>query len=455
MILNDQKTRRNCKWLIAGILMFLAVPGRAQLTDDVFKLKDCVQYTLQHHPNSTINNNKVGVAQEKVRENRAAFLPSVSGQVNLDYNLKLQTSIIPAGAFGSTETQLQIGNKFSTGAYIQADQTIFDRSSRMAIRSAKVEKEISDLNVLKENENLIYNTAVAYYEVLTNIEKGKLLEKNELQYRQLLDILKLRFDQGVVKKSEYDRTRVSLNNIQAEMALNENNYALSLNKLKNAMGMDLQTSINLKDSISFSSEIVKPVIGELTTSELLSHRIDQKNVLLKEVDLLKKKTAYLPVLSAYAKYGANAYSANVENSFDRWFDYSVIGLKLSVPVFSGFKKNSQFNQSKINAENERLTLKLNDNQHNLDYQNSGSRLFSSYTSLIKNKENLDLAKEVLDATAVEYREGSATMATFLDDDYAYKEAQSNYINSLIDYLNSQLAYEKAKGTLTVYIDSLD
>lgn len=451
----NQWQGKACRLLfIASALGALSVRVHAQQTDDVFKLQDCVQFTLKHNPNSTIYSNNVEGAEEKVRESRSAFLPTVSGYASFDYNIKLQTSIIPAGGLSANETKLQIGNKYSSGAYIQADQTVFDRTSNMSIRASKVEKEISDLNVLKENETLIYNTASAYYEVLTYSEKGKLLTKNEEQYKQLLAILKLRYDQGVVKKSEYDRTRVSLNNIQSEIALNENNYALSLNKLKNAMGMDLNAQLAIKDSVNFSTEVVKPVAEELTPSDLLSYRIDQKNVLLKEIDLQKKKAAYLPTLSVYAKYGANAYSADVSSAFNRWFDYSVVGMKLSVPIFSGFKKSSQVAQSRITAENQRLTQKLNNDQYQLDYQNANSKVLSSYTSLVKNKENLDLAKEVLDAAGVEYREGTTTLSTFLDDDYSYKEAQSNYINSLIDYLNSQLSYEKAKGTLTTYIASL-
>jgi outer membrane protein TolC len=412
-----------------------------------------VQFTLQHHPNSTLYKNEVQLAKEKIRENRAAYLPSVNGYGSFDYNLKLQTSIIPAGALSDTETRLQIGNKFSTGVYVQADQTIFDRSANLGIQSARVEKEIADLNLLKENESLIYNAAVAYYEVLTYAEKGKLLAKNEAQHQQLLDILRLRYEKGVAKKSEYDRGRVNLNNIRADVALNESNYALAVNKLKNAMGMDLQTQISLSDSVNFSNEIVKPDIEPLTINQLLAYQIDQKNVLQKELDIKKKNAAYLPTLTSYAKYGANAYSGDFENSMDRWFDYSAVGVKLNIPIFSGFKRSSQLNQSKLSAENQRLRLNLNQRQYDLDYQNSGSQLFNSYTSLAQNRENLELAKEVLDATQVEYREGTATLSTFLDDDYAYKEAQSNYITSLIDYLNAQLKYEQAKGTLATYIAS--
>jgi outer membrane protein TolC len=317
-----------------------------------------------------------------------------------------------------------------------------------------VDKEIADLNVLKENESLVYNTASAYYETLTYGEKGKLLKENEKQYLQLVNILKLRYEQGVVKKSEYDRARVNVSNVQAELNLNNNNYQLALNKLKNAMGLDMKSALLIIDSIDFSNTIQMPSLTDLNINDVTDYKIDQQNTLLKELEVARKKSAFLPTVSAYAKYGANAYGAQFSNAFSNWFDYSGVGVKLSVPIFSGFKKSSQLKQSQLSLESQKLTLKLNAENYKLDYENAGSKWLSSYTDLKKNKENLLLAKEVLDATTLEYREGTSSLSSFLDAEYSYKEAQTNYITSLLDYLTAQIAFEKSRGTLSSFVNNL-
>lgn len=441
------------KWLLLTFVFTLTV-SMACGQNNRFSLKDCIAYTLKNHPNSTIYQINAKISVEKLKESKSAFLPSVYGNAGVDYNIKLQTSVIPAGSFAATETKLQMGNKFSTSAYLQADQAIFDKSSKLNIQTAKVDKEIADLNVLKENESLIYNTAAAYYEALTYSEKEKLLKESEKQYQQLADILKLRYEQGVVKKSEYDRSRVNLNNVQSELDLNENNYQLALNKLKNAIGLDMNAALVIKDSVDFNNEVKAPATTELNLTEVVNYQIDQKNVVLKELDVAKRKAAFLPTVSAYAKYGANAYGAQLSNAFTSWFDYSAIGVKLNVPIFSGFKKTSQLAQSRLQVESQNLSLKLNSQSYILDYQNAGSKVFSSYTSLKKNKENLALAKEVLDASTLEYREGTTTLSSLLDAEYSYKEARTNYITSLLDYLTAQIAIEKSKGTLSNYVNNL-
>ena len=447
------KTLRVC--LMLALPFFLS--GRIMAQDQTMSLKECINYTLQHHPNSTIYKNSAKSAVEKIRESRSALLPSISGNVGLDYNLKLATSVIPAGAFSDKETKLQMGSKFSNSAYIQLDQKLFDRSASLDIKTSKVNKEIADLNLLKENETLIYNTASAYYDVLTFAEKGRLLKENEKQYETTVSILKLRYAQGEEKKSEYNRAKVNYNNVQFEIESNNSSYKLALNKLKNSIGMDIEMSISIQDSVTYVDVKEVPLaVGSnmFDVNRLLDFQIDQKNLDLKRLDLKQKKGAYLPTLSLYGKYGGNTYGSDFFPTLSNWYDYSVIGVKATIPIFSGFKKQSQFAQSKLSLASLELTNKLNLQAYKLNIQNASTNIVSTYTNLKKAKENLQLAKEMMDASTIEYREGTTTLSSLLDADYSYKEARTNYTTSLLDYLTAQLSYHKNKGTITEFVKEI-
>lgn len=443
------------KWTLLVVAVFLCA-FQAHAQSQVLSLKESINYSLQHHPSSTIYKYSAQSAAEKIRESKAAFLPSVSGSVGLDYNMKLQTTIIPAGSFSATETELQMGNKFSNSAYVQADQNLFDKSSWMSIAAAKIDMEVADLNVLKQNQTLIYNTASAYYQALTYAEKGRLLKESEQQYETMVGILKLRYEQGVVKKSEYDRARVNYNNVQAEILANNSAYQLALNTLKNSMGLELEASISIEDSVTnadvenvslAASSIVEP-------GNIIDYRIDQKNLELQTLYVKQKKAAFLPTISLYAKYGGNAYGSEFLPALGNWFDYSTVGVKATVPIFSGFKKKSQLTQSKFNLASQELTNKLNLQTYKLNVENASTQIVSAYTSLIKSKENLQLAKEMMDASTLEYREGTATLSSLLDAEYSYKEARTTYTTTLLDYLNGRLNYYNNTGTITQFVNEL-
>ncbi|WP_078063374.1 TolC family protein [Bacteroides ihuae] len=447
------KTLRVC--LILALPFFLS--GRIVAQDQTLSLKECINYTLQHHPNSTIYQNSAKSAKEKIRESRSALLPSVAGNVGLDYNLKLATSVIPAGSFGTEETKLQMGNKFSNSAYVELDQKLFDRSAFLDVKTSKVNKEIADLNLLKENETLIYNTASAYYEVLTYAEKGKLLRESEKRYETTVSILKLRYAQGEEKKSEYTRARVNYNNVQFEIESNNSSYKLALNKLKNSIGMDIEVPISIEDSITDIDVKELPLaigLNDFDTNSLLDFQIDQKNLSAKKLDIKQKKAAYLPTLSLYGKYGGNGYGSNFFPALGNWYDYSVIGVKATIPIFSGFKKQSQLAQSKLSLASMELTNKLNLQEYKLNIENASTDIVSTYTNLKKSKENLQLATEMMDASMVEYQEGTATLSSLLDTDYSYKEARTNYTTSLLDYLTAQLSYYKNTGTISQFVNEI-
>lgn len=444
------------KWTLLLVVVYLGA-FQANAQSQVLSLKESINYTLQHHPSSTIYKYSAQSAAEKIRESKAAFLPSVSGNVGFDYNIKLQTTVIPAGSFSPTETKLQMGNKFSNSAYVQADQNLFDKSSSVGIAAVKIDKEIADLNVLKQNQTLIYNTASAYYQVLTYAEKGRLLRESEKQYETMVGILKLRYEQGVVKKSEHDRARVNYNNVQSEIQANNSAYQLALNTLKNSMGLELEVSISIKDSMS--STDVKDVSlatasSTLEPNNIIDYRIDQKNLALKTLDVQQKKAAFLPTISMYGKYGGNAFGSDFVPALGNWFDYSTIGVKATIPIFSGFKKKSQLAQSKLNLASQELTNKLNLQTYKLNIENASTQVVSAYTNLKKSKENLQLAREMMDASTIEYREGTATLSSLLDAEYSYKEARTTYTTTLLDYLNARLSYYKNTGTITQFVNEL-
>jgi outer membrane protein TolC len=448
------KTLRAC--LILAVPFFLS--GRIIAQNQTLSLKECINYTLQNHPNSTIYKNSVKSAKEKIRENRSALLPSISGNVGLDYNIKLATSVIPAGSLGTEETKLQMGNKFSNSAYVELDQKLFDRSALLDVKTSKVDKEIADLDLLKENETLIYNTASAYYEVLTYAEKGKLLRESEKRYEKTVNILELRYAQGEEKKSEYTRAKVNYNNVRFDIESNNSSYKLALNKLKNSIGMDIEVPISIKDSITGIDVKELPLtigLNDFDANRLLDFQIDQKNLSIKKLDIKQKRAAYLPTLSLYGKYGGDAYGSDFLKTLGgTWYDYSVIGVKATIPIFSGFKKQSQLAQSKLSLASMELTNELNLQEYKLNIENASTDIVSTYTNLKESKENLQLATEMMDAAMVEYREGTVTLSSLLDTDYSYKEARTNYTTSLLDYLTAQLSYYKNIGTISQFVNEI-
>lgn len=440
---------------IAILLMMVSVITQAQESKPIlFSLKESITYSLKNNPSSTIYKNEVLIAKEKKTEALAGYLPQVNGTGTFDDNLKRQVSVIPAGAFSKEEIKIQFGNQYNTNLVAQVDQVLFDRSITVAKEANKVNTWIADLKLLQNNETIVYNTVMAYYQILTYNEQEKLLVENEKKYDELLRILQLQYEKGVAKKIDYDRMKVSQSNIKSQLSLLKTNRELALNKLKYAMGMELSHNIGINDSLDYSMQVSMPVANQLDTKNLLDFKIQSNNIALQQLDVERRKFAFYPTLAGYARYGAQTFGNEFGKSFGNWFDYSSIGLKLNIPIFDGNKKKSQLSQSKLSLLNAQESLKLNERNYELQFQNANTQLFRSYTSMNDNKETLTLAADILKNTGLQYQKGTASLTDFLNSDYSYKEAQSNYISSLLNFLTARVDLEKSQGNLSTYINQL-
>lgn len=430
----------------------IAVFSQKTANNTTFSLKSCVDYALKNHLSNTIANNEILSAKEKEREALSGYLPQVNVNIGFDDNLKRQVSVIPAGAFSPNEIKVKFGNQYNTNATAQVDQVIFDKSMLLGLKAANPNNQLAALKKEQVQDNLIYNTANAYFQVLVYVEQEKITLENEKKYLELVEILKLRLNKGVIKKTELDRTQSTLNNILSQKSIIQANKIVALNRLKNVIGMSLNEEINIMPDINYGAFTLLQKDNSLDFNNVLDYKIQGNSILLQELDVQRKQAAFMPTVSAYARYGAQSFGNDFGKSFTNWFDFSAIGLKVNVPIFSGYRKSSQLKQSEISLLSARTNLKLSTENMNLAFQNSASLLQKSETDLKINQENLAFAKVVFESSSFEYQKGVSMLSDVLNADYSYKEAQSNYVNSLINFLSTRLEYEKSKGNLKNYIN---
>jgi outer membrane protein len=441
------------KSLIAVSVMFIAASSLAQ-SDKPLSLKECIDYTLKNNPTTVIYDNQIRITEQQKMEALSGYLPQVNGSLAFDDNIKRQVTVIPAGTFGPTDSKLQFGNQYNTNAILQADQTIIDVSMMQGIKAAKPGIELAEMKKAKNEDDLIYNTASAYYLVLSLKEQLRLLSENEKKLGNLLAVQQLQLEKGIITEVSLNRVKVNYNNVVSQKKVAETNYLLALARLKNAMGIPVEKELVIADSLDHNKDVELPLTQEFNIKNKADYVILEKNLELQEIDLKRKRSAVYPTLSAYARYGANSFGSEFNKSYEQFYDYTSVGLKLNVPLFSGMRRHSQTAQSELNLVNARQNMIINSENMKLQYQSSNTQVLSYYTNLQNNKSNIELAKEVFESTSKQYIKGTATLTDFLNADYAYKEAQSNYLNALLNYLTARIDVERSKGTIKQFVNQL-
>lgn len=419
-----------------------------------FTLKGAIEYGLQNNLKMSKAFNEKDRARQREKEAFSTYLPQVNGTVTLDDNLKRQAMVFPANPLMPEGATVRMGTQYSTGAVVQLDQTIYDQAAMLGIKAARPNKAMADLKYQQSEEGIIYDVSYSYYQVFVFKQYLNLQLENKKKQEQLLAIAKLQLDKGVIKKNDYNKILVTLNNTLSQLSLAEQNLELANSRLKNVMGLPLDKEIVLADTAILKSNVRLAKESEFDVQNRTDFKLQQTQIIFHDLDSRRIRGGGLPKLTAYARYGVQAMGNDFQESFNRKFDYSSIGLKLSVPLFDGLRRNAQYKQARIDMKNAQADLLLNERSYQVEYSNAKVQLNKSASSLENNQSNLKLAEEVFQTTSLEYQRGVTDLTNLLNAEYSYKDAQINYINSLLNYYTAQLDIEKSSGNLKNFASSL-
>lgn len=422
-------------------------------------LKECIDYGLKHHRTTVVSRNEQEAARYKSKEALAGYLPVVNLNGTIDDNLKVQQQVIPAGVFGPTDIKVAFTKQFNSNAVAQVDQTIFDQSLITGLKANKFSVQQAELKTAQNNETIIYNISNAYYQIFVYRQQLALLQTNLDTYQQQLNISKLQLEKGVAIESDVNKIQVNYNNTNSQMIVAESNLQLAQNQLKNAMGFALSDTIQILD-ITLAQQAADQQQAAFQDFPLFNanNRIDfnlsEVNIALLDIDQARIRATGLPKLTAYARYGYIGFGDNLGQSFKSASDYSAVGVKLAIPIFDGFKRNAQYNQARIKQVNARENLKIDQDNFRLEYDNARTKLIKAQSSMENDKRNIGLAESVFKSTDLQYQKGVTGLTDWLNSQSSLKEAQSNYLNSLYNYLIAKIDLEKANGTLITFHNSL-
>lgn len=104
-------------------------------------------------------------------------------------------------------------------------------------------------------------------------------------------------------------------------------------------------------------------------------------------------------------------------------------------------------QAKLNMlknDNDMEALKL---AVDFESKNAKTQLKNSMISLENQQKNIELANKVYTIAQKKYKEGVGSNIEILQAETAYKEAQTNYFNSLFEAMIAKIDYQKSLGLL--------
>ena len=414
-----------------------------------FTLEEAIQFALENNYAAINADRDITDAQKQKWETIASGLPQINGDISYQNQLKQPVSVIPAEIFGGepgTFAEVVFGQPQTATATATLRQQIFDGSYIVGVQATKAFLSYSANNKEKTTLEVRKQVVEAYGNVLLAKESVQILEKNKVTLEKNLYETSKLYENGLGEQESVDQLQITLSSIENQLRNAIRLQEITLQMLNLSMGLDLTAPTKLKENLE-DLTVAKIDLGILNYDFNLNENVDFK--LAENLNQQRyyewklAKSRALPTLNAFVNYGSSAFSDNFSflNGEQQWFDSSVMGFDLSIPIFSSLKRSASTQRAKIALEKAKTQLTEAEQQIRLQLENAKN----NYTLAIANydtaKQNLTLSERIENKNQIKYKEGLATSFELRQAQTQLYTTQQEFLQSMVEVINKKTELE--------------
>ena len=459
----------------------------ASTISDNFKLqKSLVSFPLSQTLLTQSDLNAAQGGQQQVLSTQQLALPPQPFAFGLQY----------AGNASASVSQLLFDGSYLIGL----------KAAKVYTDLAKKQTQQAEIEVVEQVSKAYYSTLVARARLgllARNVQRlDTVLNQTQKVYKagfaEKLDVDRLRVQRNNLVVEQQKATRLidlSVALLKFQMGLPQQ-QAVQLTDSLGAAVVDagaLRQHLGTADmgtggGISQPGQV--PVMAAPTTDPAAQNRLDQQNALsggqslaargainynnriefstletqqaLSGLDLRNRQAGAYPRLVLTGAYGFTGSAKTAGDLFafrgadsrnaagqpnPNWFGFGNVGLSLQVPVFDGFRRKYQVQQSRIQQQT--IEKGFETLKQSIDLQDAQSRttLVNALDVLDNQQANLALATDVARVTRIKFNAGVGSNLEVITAETDLRGAQTNYYAALYDVLVAKVDRDKATGEL--------
>lgn len=433
-----------------ALLMLLTVTwSYAQEQTYSFTLEEAINFAIENNYGAINADRDLLDAQKQKWETIATGLPQISGAVSYQNQLKQPVSLLPgelAGQESGTFIPIVFSQPQTASATATLKQQIFDGSYIVGIQATKAFIAYSDNNKEKTELDVRKSVVEAYGNVLLSQESIAILEKNKANLEKNLFETQKLFENGLGDEESVEQLQITLSSVENQLKNSLRLQSITLQMLNLIMGLDIDAPTQLKENLSDLAQ-AQIRLDLLDEDLVMDNNIDFKMVdnlnQQRELELKLQKSLALPTLNAFINYGSTSYSDrfNFLNNEAEWFDSSILGFDLSIPIFSSLGRSAKTARAKIALEKARTQKSETEQSIRLQHQTAKSNYLFSIEQYNTASENLALAERIEMKNEIKYSEGLATSFELRQAQTQLYDAQQEYLQSMVEVINNKTTLE--------------
>ena len=463
--------RKQRQILLAAMLWMLA-GGAATAQEPVkLSLQEAVKMALQNNTNIMNSELDLKSAKKRVWETIATGLPHVDATGTYTHIFKVPTLSFPstdlstqavpydpATNTGTIDTvtlangeqiftnskagpSIPLGVKDNITYDFTLSQLIFSGSYLVGLQASKVYYGYTQQTAEKTRQDVIETVINTYNMIKLGEESRKILSQNLENINKTLYEVSEMNKQGFVEKTDVDQLELTGNTIKNAMNQIESNLDMGYRLLKIQVGMQDVAKVELTDALESGESLTASSSALISQPFSLENNVDYKLIQTGEkqasLELKLARSRYLPTIAGFYRHTEKVNAPA--------FDFSpkdMVGVNLSLPIFSSGEKMAQVSQKRFSLEKARNTRQFvssNLMMQASQYQNDVKLKLEKYQN---QKKSMELSDDIYQRTLEKYKQGMASSMDLMTTQNQYLTNLTNYYQSIFDLQNSKSKLEK-------------
>lgn len=405
------------------------------IADDLLQV---YQQALASDPQLLKSKAQSDAAKAAIGRSRASLLPQISAEVG----------------YSQTENkERKVANIQENNLGISIEQSLFRYENWLGFSIAEKNAAEFDARYANELQTLMSRVANAYFDVLYQTDYLTYTKASSRALERQLNQVRQKFRVGLVAVSDVQDAKARYDESISKVIDAENKLENSYESLREITGVENKNLAQLEIK-RFSTSKPAPDsklqwvdIAKERNPEILAQRL-AKDIAQERIG--ESRAGWFPSASLRASQ-VNTFNGKSGENFDtetKDNTTTTIGVTVSIPIFSGLRTLSSYEEAKFNyvsasEDLERTYRRVNKNVRSNfnNIQSSISQVKASYQAVIS-------AQSALRATRAGFEVGTKTIVNVLDDTQRLYEKKSQLSRSRFDYIKATLALKLAAGNLT-------
>ena len=434
-------------FLMVAVLPALGQTGGSPM---VLTLDKALEIAAKQNRDIQVAQQDRAKADAQITEARSGAFPQLNVSGVYTRNIKNAVMFVPPNSLinPSDKTMtIEFGSANAFAASATLNQPLFNFRVGVAMDIAHTYADYAGRAYQVTEENVALQTKKAFYTVLLARELVRANHEGLEVVRANLENLRAQFKNGTAAEFDLLRAEVQVANTEPLSIAAENALQLSKNNLKNVLALPLDQEIDVQGDLAYQD--IQPDVLEARRREAVATNSSIAQLALQE-SLLEKnisveRAGYYPTLDLTGAYMWQSQDNSFIFKDYLWANSFNVGLKLSIPIFDGFRTSARTEQAIVDHQRVVTIRQKAEEGLRLQVQSLELRMAEARKRIDGQVRSLSQAQKAVQIAQTRFKSGVGTQLELMDTQVAMTRTQTNYAQGIYDYLVARAEWENAVG----------